>query len=155
MSDPVNSFHVLDYVAMGLFFLVCTGIGVYYGCYKKQKTTEEYLLGGRRMHLIPVAISLLVTYQSAISVLGVPLETYVYNTMSYYMWVAIMIANAIQGFLIVPLVYPLGISSSYEYFGRRFKSRAVQLLGTVMGMLQTLMYMAIVLLAPALALEAG
>ncbi|XP_052275094.1 sodium-coupled monocarboxylate transporter 1-like [Dreissena polymorpha] len=154
MSDPVNSFHVLDYVAMGLFFLVCTGIGVYYGCYKKQKTTEEYLLGGRRMHLIPVAISLLVTYQSAISVLGVPLETYVYNTMSYYMVVAIMIAHAIQGFFIVPLVYPLGISSSYEYFGRRFKSRAVQLLGTAMGMLQTLMYMAIVLLAPALALEA-
>ncbi|XP_052769254.1 sodium-coupled monocarboxylate transporter 1-like isoform X2 [Mya arenaria] len=106
------------------------------------------------MNLLPVALSLVVTFQSAISVLGVPMEHYIYDTMTNYMFVAIMIANAIQALVLVPLLYPLRLTSTYEYFGRRFKSRAGQLLGTIMGMLQTLLYMAIVLLAPALALEA-
>ena len=36
------------------------GIGLYYGCCgSKQKTNEEYLLGGRQMNAIPVALSLL------------------------------------------------------------------------------------------------
>ncbi|XP_052769940.1 sodium-coupled monocarboxylate transporter 2-like isoform X1 [Mya arenaria] len=152
IDDP--KFHVLDYVIMVLFLVISSAIGIYYGFYKKQTTPEEYLLGGRQMNLLPVAMSLVVTYQSAVSVLGIPMEHYVYTTMSDYLWVAIMADNAIQALLLVPLFYPLRLTSTYEYFGRRFKSRAVQLLGTIMGMLQTLLYMAIVLLAPALALEA-
>ncbi|XP_045187276.2 sodium-coupled monocarboxylate transporter 2-like [Mercenaria mercenaria] len=147
-------FHIVDYVVMALFLVISSIIGVYYGFFKKQSTTEDYLLGGRQMHLFPVALSLLVTYQSAISVLGVPVEVYLYNIMMFYMYIAIGIANFMQATLIVPLMYPLRLTSTYEYLGLRFRSRSVQLLGTVIGMLQTLLYMSVVLLAPALALEA-
>lgn len=114
MLGNVLRFDVVDYVVMGVFIVVTTGIGVYYGFIKKQTTTEEYLVGGRQLHLLPVAISLMVTYQSGISILGAPLEMYAYNTMTCYMWVAIMIANVIQAYLIVPLVYPLKLISAYE-----------------------------------------
>ncbi|XP_060578332.1 sodium-dependent multivitamin transporter-like [Ruditapes philippinarum] len=147
-------FHIVDYVVMALFLVISTIIGIYYGFFKQQSTTEEYLLGGRRMHLFPVALSLLVTYQSAISVLGVPVEVYLHNMMFLYLYFAICLGYLIQALLIVPLVYPLRLTSTYEYLGQRFQSRSVQLLGTVIGMLQTLLYMSIVLLAPALALEA-
>ncbi|WAR18772.1 SC5AC-like protein [Mya arenaria] len=147
-------FHIADYVLMVIFLVICSGIGVFYGFFKKQRTTGDYLLAGRKMHLFPVALSLLVTYQSAISVMGITAEMYMYDTMMILVYFSVMSCNTIQALIIVPLVHPLKLTSAYEYFGRRFQSRSVQLFGTFMGMLQTLLYMAIVLLAPALALEA-
>lgn len=107
-------FHVADYIVMAFFLLVSSAIGIYYGFFKKQTTTEEYLLGGRQMHLLPVALSLLVTYQSAISVLGIPVEVYLYNIMTLYLYIAISVANMMQATMIVPLVYPLRLTSTYE-----------------------------------------
>lgn len=107
-------FHIVDYVVMALFLVISSAIGIYFGFFRKQATTEEYLLGGRKMHLFPVALSLLVTYQSAISVLGTPTEVYIYNVMIFYMYLAICIANVLQATLLVPLFYPLRITSAYE-----------------------------------------
>ena len=107
-------FHIADYVVMGLFLLISLGIGIYYGLIRKQKTTEEYLLGNRQMQLLPVALSMMVTYQSAISVIGVPAEVYLYNTMFLYIYVGLAVASLIQYFMIVPLMYPLRLTSAYE-----------------------------------------
>jgi len=109
-----STFHVADYVVMALFLLISAGIGLYFGMFKKQRTTDEYLLGGRQLHLIPVSISLLVTYQSAISVLGLPMEGYVYDLMWLYMQFAIMLSSIVQAFLVVPLLHPLYLTTSYE-----------------------------------------
>ena len=146
--------HTADYAVMGGFLVISLGIGVYYGLFKKQRTTEEYLMGNRQMQILPVALSMLVTYQSAISVIGIPAEIYLYHSMQCYVWMGITAMIVVQCYVIVPLIYPLHLTSAYEYLGRRFKSRSVQLLGTILGMLQTLVYMSMVLLAPSLALEA-
>lgn len=146
--------HTADYAVMGGFLVISLGIGVYYGLCKKQRTTEEYLMGNRQMQILPVALSMLVTYQSAISVIGIPAEIYLYHSMQCYVWMGITAMIVVQCYVIVPLIYPLHLTSAYEYLGRRFKSRSVQLLGTILGMLQTLVYMSMVLLAPSLALEA-
>lgn len=48
-----------DYFVFVLLLTVSTGIGIYFGYFDgKEQTTEEYLLGGRRMKTIPIAISL-------------------------------------------------------------------------------------------------
>ena len=107
-------FHIADYIVMGGFLLISLAIGVYYGVIRKQKTTEEYLLGNRQMQLLPVALSMLVTYQSAISMIGVPAEMYLYNTMFYYIYVGIALSTALQYCLIAPLIYPLRLTSAYE-----------------------------------------
>ena len=107
-------FHIADYVLMGAFLLVSLGIGAYYGLVQKQNTTEEYLFGNRQMSLLPVALSMLVTYQSAISVVGLPAEIYMYNTMLLWANIGISIANMVQYFMIVPLMYPLRLTSAYE-----------------------------------------
>ena len=99
---------------MGAFLLVSLGIGAYYGLVQKQNTTEEYLFGNRQMSLLPVALSMLVTYQSAISVVGLPAEIYMYNTMLLWANIGISIANMVQYFMIVPLMYPLRLTSAYE-----------------------------------------
>lgn len=52
-------FKVFDYFVLIALLLVSLVIGIYFGYFdKSEKTLEEYLLGGRRMQSIPIAISL-------------------------------------------------------------------------------------------------
>jgi sodium-coupled monocarboxylate transporter 8/12 len=52
-------------------------IGVYYGCCAKQQTNEDLLLGGKSMGMVPIACSMLVTYLSAVTVLGIKILLFV------------------------------------------------------------------------------
>ena len=84
-SDTRDKFSVVDYVVFSIVLLISALIGIWYGCGPggKQKTTAEYLLANRKMRHFPVAISLLVSYLSAITLLGVPSEIYTYGAQYY------------------------------------------------------------------------
>ena len=69
-------FHAVDYVIFILVIAASLSIGVYYAIFKQNKTTSQYLMAGRNLSIIPTAISLLVSYISAISILGNAAETY-------------------------------------------------------------------------------
>jgi hypothetical protein len=60
----------IDYVVLVGLLCSSLGIGVYYALCSKQKSTADYLVGGRSMPLVPTAISLLASYISAILILG-------------------------------------------------------------------------------------
>lgn len=52
-----------DYVVTTLMLLIPLGIGVYFAVKdSKNATREEYLLGGRSMSMLPVALSMFVTF---------------------------------------------------------------------------------------------
>ena len=75
MGTPKHSFHIADYSVFGVTIIVSLGIGLYYALSGgKQRTTSEYLVGNRRMMIIPVAISLMVSFESSIMMLGTPAE---------------------------------------------------------------------------------
>lgn len=49
-----------EWSVFGVVLAFSVGIGIYFGCFgNKNKSNEEYLLGGRQMHPVPVALSLL------------------------------------------------------------------------------------------------
>ena len=55
-----------DYAMFAAMMGVSALVGVYYGCYKRQDTAQDYLLGGKAMTIFPIAMSLiarLVLYQ--------------------------------------------------------------------------------------------
>ncbi|RUS88038.1 hypothetical protein EGW08_004204 [Elysia chlorotica] len=148
------SFDTMDYVLLGVMLCGSMGIGLYFSfAGNRQRTKEEYLLGGRRMTAIPVCLSLFATFQSAISLLGTPNEVYTYGTMCAYDIVATSLANLIAIGTVVPLIYPLRITSVNEYLALRYDSTCVQIVGALVGILSSLSYMTIALLSPALALE--
>ena len=64
-----KDFGIVDYVVVGATLLFSLFIGVYYALASNQ-TNEDLLVGGRKMKVWPVACSILVTYLSAITVLG-------------------------------------------------------------------------------------
>ena len=59
------SVSVVDYIVLVSVLLFSLGIGIFYSY--RQKTSEEYLHGGRQMALVPVSISLVVSFISAVT----------------------------------------------------------------------------------------
>lgn len=54
-----NSFTLADYLVVGVMLLVSCIIGTFYGFFgKKQKTSDDFLLGGSNMGTIPMSLSL-------------------------------------------------------------------------------------------------
>ncbi|KAL5016160.1 hypothetical protein ScPMuIL_005749 [Solemya velum] len=144
-----------DYAVFGVTLAASIVVGIYYGCCgKRQLTLDEYLLGNRKLPCLPVAISLLVTFQSGISLLGTPVEIYYFGTQITMGVIGLAIGYFLVALLVVPVFHPLKLTSSYEYLELRYGSRTVRRMGVCMGILFTVLYMAIALFVPALTLEA-
>lgn len=58
LKASMQHFTVLDMVYFVIMLAICGGIGVYFGFIKKQNSSQDYLMGGRNMKLIPVCFSL-------------------------------------------------------------------------------------------------
>lgn len=53
-----------DYTIFIAMLVMSTLVGIYFGIFKKQDTTEKYLHGGKRMGVFPVSVSLLSRYST-------------------------------------------------------------------------------------------
>ena len=122
--DPEGhyGFQVADYVVCGVVISTSIGIGLYYALSGgKQSTTLEYHLGNRNLNVIPVMLSLMVTSQSSILLIGVPAEVYLYGIMGMFGAFGFAFSYLIASRIVVPLVYPMKITSVNEvckYFSR-------------------------------------
>ncbi|XP_071086272.1 sodium-dependent multivitamin transporter-like [Haliotis cracherodii] len=151
----MNCLSIVDYVVFGATILMSLGIGLYFALSGgRQRSTSEFLVGGRDMQIIPVALSLVVSFESSIMILGIPAEVYVYGAQ---VWISsfssCLTVFILTGLLVVPLMHPLKITSVNEYIERRFNSRAVCLLGTFVGLLYYVFYMGLVVFGTAIGLE--
>ncbi|KAK3095575.1 hypothetical protein FSP39_016251 [Pinctada imbricata] len=111
----MSSFVVADYCVFGVTIIISLGIGIYYALSGgRQKTTSEYLVGNRQMKILPVALSLMVSFESSIMMLGFPAETYVYGMMFWLSNFAFLVSVLLAVRMVVPLVHPLKLTSVYE-----------------------------------------
>uniref|UniRef100_A0A0B7APP5 Sodium-coupled monocarboxylate transporter 1 n=1 Tax=Arion vulgaris TaxID=1028688 RepID=A0A0B7APP5_9EUPU len=153
-TGTLKQFSVLDYVIFAAVLVISAGIGFYHAWKdRKQKTSDEFLLAGRNMSPYPVALSLLASFMSAITLLGVPSEMYSYTTMYFWIGLGYFLVIAGATHIYIPIFYNLGVTSAYEYLERRF-SRGVRTCASMTFVLQMILYMSIVLYAPSLALNA-
>lgn len=104
------------------------------------------------MKVFPVALSVLATFVSAITLLGVPAEMYMYGSLYSMAGLSLIILLPVTAFLYIPVYHRLGITSTYQYLEMRF-SRPVRTIGSTIFSIHMLIYMGIVLYAPALALS--
>ncbi|XP_003736159.2 putative sodium-dependent multivitamin transporter [Drosophila persimilis] len=143
-----------DYAILAVVLIISVLIGLYYRfAGKRQSTTTEYLLAGRSMGVTPVAFSLMASFMSAITILGVSMENYQFGTMFVIINLSYVVSTPIAAYLILPVFYRLKTASVYEYLELRF-GYATRLAASVSFSLQMILYMGIVVYAPALALEA-
>ncbi|XP_071089315.1 sodium-coupled monocarboxylate transporter 2-like [Haliotis cracherodii] len=149
-----DSVSAADYVVICGFLSLSVGIGLYYAFRgRRRKTREEYLMGGRRLHVIPVTLSLCVTYLSSTSFVGMPAETFSSGFTYAFVSLGCAVAMFITVFTVVPMMHSLQLTSVYEYFQLRFGSVVLRRCICVVGMVQNIFYTAVILLAPAVAME--
>ncbi|XP_026322024.1 putative sodium-dependent multivitamin transporter isoform X3 [Hyposmocoma kahamanoa] len=148
-----NVFGAWDYSIMAATMLISIGIGLYFRFSGgKQKTNEEYLLADRNMSILPVAVSLMASFMSAITLLGVSSENYYYGMQFVVINFAYGIATPIISQLYLPVFFGLQKTSTYEYLELRFGTH-IRLLASLTYTLQMVLYNGIVLYAPAIVLE--
>ncbi|XP_069699562.1 sodium-coupled monocarboxylate transporter 2-like [Periplaneta americana] len=146
-------FSWVDYSLFILMLVLSTMIGIYFGFWgKKSDTPEEYLLGGKSMATLPVAVSLVASLISGITVMGDPAETYTYGTLYWFGSVVMPIGAILNNYLYLPIFYELQLTSVYEYLQLRF-NRSVRVMASMLCTVGLLLYMPIVMYVPALALS--
>lgn len=105
----------LDYIVSISILAISLGIGLYYACCKeKQSTVKDYILANRKLKIFPVALSMTVSFQSSIMLLGNPAEIYVYGIPFMWQVVGLVLSNLFAMWSVIPLIHPLKITSIYE-----------------------------------------
>ncbi|CAF0801152.1 unnamed protein product [Rotaria sp. Silwood1] len=161
-------FDVVDYIIFALLLLFSAAIGFFYGFIDKRKkkknvdgettieqsksSAKEYLLANKSMGVFPTAMSLLASFMSAITILGTPAEVYVYGTQYWIIGISYIFTILMTSTLFMPMFVKLDVTSAYEYLEKRF-DRYVRLIASLIFSIQMVIYMALVLYAPALALS--
>ncbi|XP_012938808.1 sodium-coupled monocarboxylate transporter 2 [Aplysia californica] len=133
-TGEIRKFSGVDYAVFIVLLVIFSVVGLYHAINdrrRKKENPNEFLLGGRSMSVFPVAMSLTVTFMSALTILGTPVEMYVYNTMFMYLMLALVLAMCSAGIIFIPFFYKLGVTSTFQ-----------------------VVYMSFVLYAPCLALSA-
>ncbi|NWV40386.1 SC5A8 protein, partial [Grantiella picta] len=160
-SGRMARFTVWDYVVFGAMLLISAVIGIYYAFVGGgQKTSKDFLMAGRSMSALPVALSLTASFMSAVTVLGTPAEIYRYGAIFCIFAITYVLVVLCSAEIFLPVFYKLGITSTYEYLELRF-NKYLRLCGTVLFIIQTAsklqscstLYTGIVIYAPALALN--
>ncbi|KAL3871317.1 hypothetical protein ACJMK2_039324 [Sinanodonta woodiana] len=151
-----TTFQALDYFLFLAVLLVSALIGIYYllkeKWQKKESTSDDILMGGREMHVFPVAMSLIASYMSAITVLGIPTEMYVFGTQYFLVVFSGLLTYPVTCQIFLPFFHNLGLTSAYQYLEFRF-NRTTRVLASLIFAIEMILYMAVVLYAPALALN--
>lgn len=114
-TRDVPQFHWADYLIFILNLLISAGIGFYHGIIgRKQKTTKEFLVGGRSMKPLPVALSILASFLSAPFLMGTPAEVYCFGTMYSLIVFGYLFSAIVTAECFVPIFHKLELTSAYE-----------------------------------------
>ncbi|XP_060833760.1 sodium-coupled monocarboxylate transporter 1-like [Rhopalosiphum padi] len=142
---------VAEYAAFVIMLGLSVVIGLYYGCFSKQNTVSDYLLGGKHMSVFPITMSLIASHISGITLLGVPSE--IYSNGTQYLIVGVVnniIVIMMVIYIYLPVFYDLQLTSVYEYLGLRFNSN-IRGFSSLMFAINLILYIPVVIYIPALA----
>ena len=114
-TGKTNQLSTWDYVIFALILIVSAGIGVFYAIRDRhRKSLQEFLLAGRNMSVAPVALSLVASFMSAITLLGSPAEMYNYSTMFWWIGLSYVFVAYGAAHIYIPIFYNLKVTSLYE-----------------------------------------
>lgn len=121
MEFEYKGFNLVDYILFGSVLGISFVIGLYPAFFGgKQKTMKEFQLADRKMSSFPIAMSLLMSFASAIMVLGQPAEMYTKGTLFAMRIFGYCAACFLASVTFVPLFYSLKSVSSFEVRRRQF-----------------------------------
>jgi SSS family transporter len=146
----MTRFNVLDYAVFAVYLIavVCVGLLSMRG----QRNVKDYLLAGRSMGFIIVAISVIAALFSGISYLGAPSEVYAHDMSFALIGMAFFISTPVTTIVFLPFFHRARFYTAYQYLEERF-SVGARTLASAAFITRVLLWLALATYAPALALQ--
>lgn len=111
----------IDYLVILAYFVAVLAIGFY--CARGEKSSVNYLLGGRKMPAVAVGLACMMAILSSISLVQVPGEIYNHGLTLFIISGTLgMLLNIPAYLLFVRFYFRLGSFTPYEYLEYRYDS---------------------------------
>lgn len=136
------SLHWANLLTIILYLGGVVVIGAWFS--RHEETSEEYLLGGRRMPWWAVGISYMMSLLSTYSLVMVPGEIYNHGLSLYVLGPLYPLTSILMFYLFVRFYYRLEVFTPFAYLGRRY-SLGVRLLITILYLWTRLIYLGMVI----------
>lgn len=104
-------FGLLDIIVVVVLLLASLAIGFYFGWTDRNKENKEFLIGGKKMGTIPVALSIIVSYMCSQTLVGWPVEIYTRGTQIAVSLLTGFVAMYVAAEIFIPVFYKLDIIS--------------------------------------------
>ena len=140
----------VDWTIIAIYAGATIGLGWYYS--RRQRSTEEYFVGNRKMNPTLIGVSLFATLLSTISYLALPGEMIAKGPAVGIAYVVVLpLAFLIVGYLVLPVYMRESVTSAYELLEERL-GVGIRLLGAAMFVALRLMWMSLLVYAAATAM---
>jgi len=140
----------LDLVAIVAYLAVTFGIALWFG--RRQRSSEDFFVGGRHVPWFAVGLSILATLFSTLTYLGAPGEVIKHGIGFFCGYLALPLSALVVMFLWIPFYMRLRLTSAYEYLELRFSPK-LRVVGALLFVLLRLGWMSMVVFAASMALD--
>jgi SSS family transporter len=145
------SFGYVDYLVLTAYLAALVAMGFYFS--RREKSTEDFFLAGKRVPWWAAGLSIFGTQLSAITFMAIPGKTYADDWVFFWQNMGIVAIAPLVAWVYLPFFRRLDVTTAYEYLEWRF-SLGIRLLGSASFVAFQLGRMGIVVFLPALALSA-
>ncbi len=108
----------LDYAVIAIYFILVVSIGIKAG--GKQRTEQDYFLGGKDLPWWAVCLSIVATETSTLTVIGVPAIAYGGDMTFFQLTLGYLIGRIVVSVLFLPRYFEGSLSTAYGFLGARF-----------------------------------
>ena len=131
-----------DWMVVGAYGVSMLIVGFYFS--RKNKSPDDYMLGGRNMKFWKVGLSLFATLFSAVTYLSLPGEMIKHGPMIWSMLVSFPFIYILVAYVFIPFIMKLKISSAYELLETRLDIRN-RLLASTYFIIMRFVWMAVII----------
>ena len=151
LGGTSSAFSTADKLVLLFYLAIMLGVGIYFA--RRNNSTEDFFLAGRKIPWWAAGISIFGTQLSAITFMAIPATAFGSDWRRFAGSLMAMPVFLIVIYFYLPLFRRLKITTAYEYLEQRF-SLTIRLLASGLFILFQIGRMGIVLLLPAIALSA-
>jgi SSS family transporter len=150
IADDVHPFGIINYSVLAFYLLISVLIGLYFA--RKQKSTNDYFVGGGRIPWWAAGLSVFGTLLSAITFMAIPAKAFITDWSFFFLNITAILITPLIAFVFIPFFNKLKIKTAYEYLEDRFNYTA-RAFGSLSFIIFQLGRIGIVLLLPSLAIS--
>ncbi len=150
LPEISSHFHSLNYGILVIYFALLIYMGHWFS--KREKSTNDFFRGGRRVPGWAAGISIIGTKFSTVSFLSIPAKSFASNWTFLAVQISIPLGAIIVIRYFLGFFYKLNITTAFEYLEKRF-SLFIRLIGSLNFVVFEVFRMGILVLLPSIVLS--